>query len=163
MKKTLKRILCSALSVLTVSTLALERGLSNADAEYIGTTTTASASFKNVTGQFDTSKLRESYLNNSVMESEDTAPKYETRTVIVTLSGEHMVEAANGENLGEYSATFAGNYSKAKIADEQDAFLRALSKKNIPYTLEGRYNNVLNGVAIEVNTEYVSEIKRCRG
>ena len=163
MKKTLKRILCSALSVLTVSTLALERGLSNADAEYIGTTTTASASFKNVTGQFDTSKLRESYLNNSVMESEDTAPKYETRTVIVTLSGEHMVEAANGENLGEYSATFAGNYSKAKIADEQDAFLRALSKKNIPYTLEGRYNNVLNGVAIEVNTEYVSEIKKMSG
>ena len=162
MKKTLKRILCSTLSVLMFSTLALEHALSSADAEYLGTTT-ATASFKNVTGQYDTTKLRESYLNTSVMETEDTAPRYETRTVIVTLSGDNLVESTDGESVGEYLNTFAGNRTKANIAKEQDAFLRALSKTNIPYSLEERYNSVLNGVAIEVNTKYVSEIKKMDG
>ena len=163
MKKTLKRILCSALSVLMVSTLVLERSLSNADAGYVGSSTTATASFKNVTGQYDTSKLRESYLNGAVMESENTTPRYETRTVIVTLSGDNMVEAADGESLSTYAETFAGGHTKAGITNEQDAFLRALSRMNIPYTLEGRYNNVLNGVAIEINTQHVSEIKKMSG
>ena len=162
MKKTLKRILCCSLSALTVSTLALERKLAGADAENLGATT-ATASFKNVTGQYDTSALRESYLNKSVLQSEDSAPKYETRTVIVTLSGDNMVEKADGESVKDYLSTFAGNHAKAKIADEQNAFLRALSKKGISYTLEGRYNNVVNGVAIEVDTKYVSEIKKMSG
>ena len=162
MKKTLKRILCCSLSALTVSTLALERKLAGADTENLGATT-ATASFKNVTGQYDTSALRESYLNKSVMQSEDSAPKYETRTVIVTLSGDNMVEKADGESVKDYLSTFAGNNAKANIADEQNAFLRALSKKGISYTLEGRYNNVVNGVAIEVDTKYVSEIKKMSG
>ena len=163
MRKTLKRILCGALSLVTVSTLVLEHKLSNADAEYNGSTTTATASFKNVTGQYDTSSLRESYLNSSVTQAESAAPKYETRTVIVTLSGKNAVESADGEDVSEYLSTWAGNRTKARLADEQDAFLRALSKKGISYTLEGRYNNVLNGVAIEVNTKYVSEIKKMSG
>ncbi|MBQ7949219.1 MAG: leucine-rich repeat protein [Clostridia bacterium] len=163
MKKSLKRILCGALSLLTVSSLVLERSLSGANAEHPETTATADVSFKNVTGQFDTSKLMESYLNTSVMKSEDVSPTYETRTVIVTLSGKNVVDSANGESVSSYLSTWAGQRTKAAIADEQDAFLRALSKKGISYTLEGRYNNVLNGVAIDVNTEYVSEIKKMSG
>ena len=134
MRKTLKRILCGALSLVTVSTLVLERRLSNADAEYNGSTTTATASFKNVSGQYDTSSLRESYLNTSVSQAESSAPKYETRTVIVTLSGKNTVESADGEDVGEYLSTWAGKRTRARLADEQDAFLRGLSKKGISYT-----------------------------
>ena len=163
MKKSLKRILCGALSLLTVSSRVLERSLSGANAEHPETTASADVSFKNVTGKFDTSKLMEGYLNTSVMKSEDVSPTYETRTVIVTLSGKNVVDSANGESVASYLSTWDGQRTKTAIADEQDAFLRALSKKGISYTLEGRYNNVLNGVAIEVNTEYVSEIKKMQG
>ncbi|MBQ4053378.1 MAG: hypothetical protein IJD33_03465, partial [Clostridia bacterium] len=149
MKKSVKRILCGALSVMMISSLALERSLAGAGAENLGTTT-AKASFKNVTGQIDTSNLMESYLNSSVLKSENTAPTYETRTVVVTLSGKNVVDSADGENVNEYLSTWAGQRTKARLLDEQDAFLRALSRKGISYTLEGRYNNVLNGVAIEV-------------
>ena len=126
MKKSIKRILCGALSLVMVSSLVLEHNLSNADADYYGSVTTADATFKNVTGQFDTSKLMESYFNTSVMESEQSTPKYETRTVVVTLSGENVVDAADGEDVGEYLSTLAGQRTTAKLTDEQDVFLKAL-------------------------------------
>ncbi len=163
MKRTAKRILCGALSLMMVTSLALEYGISNADASYAGATTTAKASFENVTGQFDTTKLMESYFNSSVMKSEDVAPTYETRTVVVTLKGENLVESADGENVTDYIDSWEGQRATDSIASEQSAFLRALTKKGIPYTLERTYNTVLNGVAIEIDTEYVSEIKKMSG
>ena len=163
MKKSLKRILCGALSLMTVSTIALERSLAGADGKNNDVMTSTAVSLKNVTGQFDTSELMQSYLNTSVMQSEDTAPKYETRSVIVTLSGKNIVERANGESVPDYLATWGGNLAVSDIADEQDSFLSALSRKGISYTLERRYSNVLNGVAIEIDTKYVSDIKKMKG
>ena len=163
MKKSLKRILCGALSLMTVSTIVLERSLAGADTKNNDTMASAEVSLKDVTGQFDTSKLMQSYLNTSVMQSEETAPKYETRSVIVTLSGKNMVDRAKGESVPDYLATWQGNLAVSDIASEQDAFLSALSKKGISYTLERRYSNVLNGVAIEIDTKYVSDIKKMKG
>ena len=158
MKKSVKRILCGALSLLTVSSIVLERSLALADVKKNDTTTaSAEVSLKNVTGQFDTSKLMQSYLNTSVMQSEDVAPTYETRSVLVRLSGKNIVDRAKGENVLSYLSTWDGNRAMASITEEQDAFLRALDKKGIPYTLERRYNNVLNGVAIERAVLYTAE------
>ena len=164
MKKSVKRILCGALSLMTVSSIVLERSLALADGKKPESTpASAEVSLKNVTGQFDTSALMQSYLNTSVMQSEDTAPKYETRSVLVRLSGKNIIDRAKGENVLTYLSTWDGNRAMASIAEEQDAFLRALDKKGIPYTLERRYSNVLNGVAIEINTQYVSDIKKMKG
>ena len=163
MRKTLKRILCGVLSLVSVSSIVLERALAYADGKNSTTMTSAEVSLKNVTGQYDTSALRQSYLNNSVIKSEDTAPKYETRSVIVTLSGKNIVDRAKGENVLEYLSTWGGNLASTEIANEQDAFLSALKKKGISYKLERRYNNVLNGVAIEIDTKYVSDIKKMKG
>ena len=59
MTKTGKRILCGALALGMTSSLVLERALAQT-ATPTGITTTAKATFKDVTGRFDTSNLRES-------------------------------------------------------------------------------------------------------
>ena len=61
MKRITRRIACGALSLMMLSSLALERNVrldaENGVATGAGATQTASASFKNVTGQYDTSKI----------------------------------------------------------------------------------------------------------
>ena len=162
MTKTGKRILCGALALGMTSSLVLERALAQT-ATPTGITTTAKATFKDITGRFDTSNLRESYMSDSVFKSEDVAPTYETRTVIVTLTGKTLVESANGGNVTEYLSSYQGEKAAEKISIEQDRFLTALTQENIDYELVRSYNTVLNGVAIEVDTEYVSYIKGMSG
>ncbi len=166
MKKSVKRILCGALSLAMCSTLAMESVLRlHAETATLpsGTAATADTSFKNVTGKYDTSKIREENFNSSVLKSEIAKPVYETRTVMVTLSGENMVERAEDMQVGEYLDSWSGEVAKADVEEEQQNFLRALSKRGIPYKLERSYKNVLNAVAIELDTKYVSEIKKMQG
>ena len=167
MKKRTKRILCGALSAMMLSTFAIEGALrwKDADGAVLGTTAagvTDDVTFKNVTGQYDTSKIREENFNSSVIKNEDVAPKYETRTVMVTLDGKPLIKRAEGD-VTEYIDSWSGDLAAADIADEQDAFLKKLKKTGIPYSLEHRYNTVLNAVAIEIDTKYVSDIKKMSG
>lgn len=161
MKKSVKRIVCSALSLLCASTLVLERTVRfHADGKTQDTTLLADASFKNVTGEFDTAALMESYFNSSVKESAE--PTYETRTVMITLSKEHLVDRAEGD-VSSYLTSWSGDRAKAEIESEQKAFLKALSATGISYKLERTYNTVINAVAVEVNTKHVSTIKKMKG
>ena len=162
MKKSVKRVLCGVLACSLSCTLAAEHVLRLFANGSAGTTTALSASFENVTGQFDTSALREQNFNSQVLKAEST-PTYETRTVIVTLSGENAIEAAGGESVSSYLRTFSGRKTVSDIQDEQNAFLRKLTKKGIAYKLERRYDTVVNAVAIEVNTKHVSAIKEMAG
>ena len=165
MKKITKRILCGALSLMMVSTLAVEGALRlKADQTYSATSTMlANASFKNVTGQFDTSKIMQDNFNDSVKETENLAPKYETRSVMITLDGDSLIERANGEEVTQYLDSWAGEVATAEIKSEQAAFLKALSKTGISFKHTRSYNTVLNGVAVEVNTQHVSAIKKMKG
>ncbi len=164
MKKTAKRILCSALALAMCSVLVLESTL-RMDAEPLTSSqaSSASASFTDVTGKYDTSKLKESYFNDSVLETKDTAPKYETRTVMITLDGEPLADRAKGMDVSAYLGTWAGEMAKSDINTEQTTFLKALDTKGIPYTLNRRFDTVVNAVAVEVNTKYVSTIKKMKG
>ncbi len=166
MKKITKRILCGALSLAMCSTLAVESSLRLfADGGSVSpstATTTATAPFTNVSGQFDTSALRESMFNDTVLEAEESTATYETRTVIVTLSGAPLADRTDGEVKG-YLETWSGDRAVAQLNKEQEDFLQALSRTGIPYSHKYSYNAVLNGVAIEVNTQYVSEIKKMKG
>ena len=167
MKKSFKRFACAALSLMMASTLAVEYGLKLAKDDTLAsaatTTTNSDAKLKNVTGKFDTSKIVEENFNDSVLRTEDLAPKYETRTVMVTLSGKPLADLADGEPVDEYVQSFAGEMAAIDLANEQSAFLRALSKKGIPYMLERNYDTVINAVAIEVDTKYVKDIKEMSG
>ncbi len=163
----MKRILCGALSLAMCSTLAIESTLrifSDGDA---GSTTVVTASaqekFKNVTGTYDTSTLQQSYFNDSVLKSEETTPVYETRTVIVTLASDPIIDRVEDTSVSEYINTWAGERAKSEISKEQTAFLQALKKKGISYELDRTYDTVLNGVAIKINTKYVAAIKEMKG
>ncbi len=113
----------------------------------------------NVTGDMDLSELMRQYLSSSVMSSSQTK-KYETRTVIVSLSGEGLVELAGDASVSDYTATPEGAQKKAEIYASQDALLASLDGAGIEYELEYRYAAIDNAVAIEVNTRYVSDIRK---
>ncbi len=164
MKKTVKRILCGALALSMTSSLILERAISLAETGATpGVTTTADVKFKNVTGKYNTEELRQDNFSDSVLNAGEVAPKYEVRNVIVTLEGKNVVEAAKGESVLEYLASNKGKRIQEGIAAEQDRFLSSLSDRGIEYTLVRSYNTVLNGVAIEIDTQYVSLIKEMSG
>ncbi len=167
MKKSVKRILCSALSLAMCSTLAVEGVLRlNADSKkFVSSMTTAVAdtSFENVTGKYDTSKIREENFNDSVLKAEDVAPVYETRTVMVTLSNDSLIEKAGNMEVGDYLTTFSGERARSELATQQKDFLKALSKKGISYELKDSYDVLLNAVAVELDTKYVSAIKEMKG
>ncbi len=165
-------MLCGTLSLLCVSTLGLESVLrAGAYAEVSdgkNATSTAlksgdSLAFENVSGQYDTSALRQEYFNDEVQENQTAT--YERRTVIVSLDGDCMLDGANknGKTYAEYADGFTGSVQAGKIRDAQDAFLSELKKAGISYELEHRYDTVLNGVAIEVNTKHVSAMKKMSG
>ena len=163
MKKSVKRILCSVLSLAMVSTLVVENILRPYADQNAGTVTNASVSFKDVTGTADTSALRAQNFNSQVLETEQLAPKYETRTVMVTLKGDCLAQAADGVSAAEYAKTFSGEKTLSDIRKEQNAFLKKLKATGISFKEERRYTTLLNAVAIEVNTEYVSRIKEIAG
>ena len=164
MKKTTKRIVCSVLSLMMASSLAVEYSLrTNAESLKNATVSGKNVTFENVTGQFNTDALRESNFNSSVFKSEEKAPVYETRTVIVTLDGKTTAEEAKDLSVPSFVKSWAGQRVQEQIESEQDAFLRKLKKAGVSYKLERRYDTVLNGVAIEVNTKFVSQIKQMDG
>lgn len=146
------------------STLVAEQALAIGMAED-GVTVSTAVAFKDVTGQFDTSALRTENMNSSVLQSEGQTASYETRTVILSLKGDNLIEKATKENetVVNYSNSFQGRVAAEKIRSEQDEVLSAISQKGISYTLERRYNTVLNGVAIEVHTSHVSTLKKIAG
>ncbi|MBQ9713972.1 MAG: leucine-rich repeat protein [Clostridia bacterium] len=167
MKKSVKRIACAVLSMMLASTLVAEYGFrlakDDAWASAATTATDSGAKLKNVTGQFDTSKIIEENFNDSVLRAEDVAPTYETRTVMVTLSGKPLVDRAGKDSVSDYLQSFSAEMSAIDLANEQNEFLRALTQKGIPYKLKREYDTVINAVAIEVDTKYVSDIKEMSG
>ena len=162
MRRTTKRILCGALSCIMASALITENVLSSAEIAN-RVLANATVSYKDVTGTMDTSALRENYFNTQIQETDGVGKQYETRTVVVTLSGENLVEKANGEDVSAYLQTWEGKMASSEITSKQNAFLRALERKGIPYKKVRNYDAVLNGVAVELNTQYVSEIKAMQG
>ncbi len=161
MKKTLKRILCGALALTMTSSLVLERALRMNAESTLESGRTANVALKNVTGQFDTSALREENFNAQVLES--SAPVYETRTVMITLSSAPLIERADGDSVSSYAGSFAGGVAASSIRKEQDAFLSKLSKAGVSYELEGRYDTLINAVALRMNTKHVSSVKNMQG
>ncbi len=170
MNKKWKKLICGLLSVGLASTLIVEQVLRTSASEGVlselltdtTATETTGVAFKDVTGSVNTSALRESQLNSSVLENTDTKPTYETRTVMVTLAGDSLTEASDMK-VNDYLDTFTGQNTLSSIYQEQNAFLKQLSKAGISYKEEDRYNTLLNAVAIEVNTKYVSQIKQMKG
>ena len=134
MKKSVKCFLTGALSLMLASTLVAEQVL-RAGATENGLTVSTSASFKDVTGEYDTSALRAKNLNKQVLNAGDVAPTYETRTVIISLKEDNLIDFAEKEkqDVTSYIDSFSGQRASAKIREQQDAFLSKISQKGISY------------------------------
>ena len=144
-----------------VSTLAIEHTLRMFADENGQLAAGADVTLTDVTGKYDTSKIMQENFNSNVLEN--IQPTYETRTVMVQLEGDTVIDRADGEAVTQYLNSWAGDRAVADIGAEQTSFLKALSKTGIPYSVERAYNTVFNGLAIEVNTKYVSTIKKMDG
>lgn len=100
--------------------------------------------------------------------NDDYSNKTETKNVtgehyvVVTLEGSDLISASSGD-LNDYLATASAARKKAKIAEEQSAFLASLDKSAIPYTLKYSYSTVINAVAIKVDVKYLDAISRISG
>ena len=163
MKKTMKRILSLTLAALSLGSFSLGQVLySDAESTALGTQTRA-VSFTNVTGQMDASHIVKENFNSSVLQAEKSDAKYETRTVIVSLSRSSLLYSAAGENVSDYLDTWAGQRAKESISKQQSAFLSELTKQGVSYKLKNTYDAIDNAVAIEINTKYVSQIKKMDG
>ena len=124
--------------------------------------TSEGVNFTDITGQIDTSSIVESNFNSTVQQS--PVATYETRTVIISLDGNSLIDDANGEySVAEYLNTPLGRQSLKRINNEQTKFLNSLSLRGIKYTLKHTYSSVLNAVAIEIDTSNVLQIKGMGG
>lgn len=172
MTKKFKRIVCASLALMMASSLAAEgvirtNAMSGEAVQNVAAMATdGSVRFKNVTGQFDTSKIVTENFNSSVLENKnvDTVTEnYAEHTVIVSLKGDGLLSAAGNADVDSYLLTKDGEATVKNIKARQDAFLSALSAKNVRYSVVDRYNTVDNAVAIRINTRYVSMIKQMSG
>lgn len=118
--------------------------------------------FTDVTGEVDLSGITMSNLSQSVLSGTVTS-SYSTHTVIVALSGKNLVEEADGKDVSEYALTKEGQRKTKALEKAQDKFLSKLTEAGVAYELKNRYTVVANAVAIEINTKYVSAIKKMSG
>lgn len=160
MKKRTKGIACLCLTAtLSLALFAGQMAAIYADESAKSVSGKSNVAFKDVTGEVDLSGIQQQNFNSSVMEAQPSAG-YETRTVIVSLKGSSIAELSADETAAEYLSTSAGSRAAREIEKSQTEFLRQLTEKGIKYTVKNTYSTVDNAVAIEINTKYVSEIKK---
>lgn len=117
--------------------------------------------FTDVTGKVDLTKVALQNLSPNVLENVAAKTvKDETRTVIVTLKDENILDSLpEGKSVAQYLSSYQGDKALRGIKASQNNFLNTLSSLGVDYKTVYQYTNVTNAVAIEVNTKYLSKIK----
>ena len=162
-----RRATCVGLTAIMATTFVAGQVLAFADNESSasGTASAAGVSYENVTGKIDLTDIKLANMNPAVVQENDStsADIPETCTVIVSLDGKSLSERAGGELVSEYITTDAGKDAVRAIESEQASFLASLKKAAISYELVGSYNAVMNGVALNVRTAQLTQIKALGG
>ena len=165
LRKKIKRGAISCLALTMSATLFAGTALmdfSFGSSQPVLADTSENVKFTDITGQVDTSAIVEQNFNSTVKKSGDA--NYETRTVIISLDGNSLIDDASGtSSVSEYINSPLGRQSLKRINREQTAFLNSLSLRGIKYTLKHTYSSVINAVAIEIDTSNVSQIKKMGG
>ena len=106
-----------------------------------------------------TSLISDQYLKKT----EDYTDLKGKQWVIVTLDGECLTDKYVSGDINEFLDSFAGSVAVNEIEKEQRNFLFNLTANNIPYELKYSYNTVTNGVAINVDVKYLTDIAKIDG
>ncbi len=131
------------------------------------TETVRNIGFTDLTGSLDLSDIALSQLSDKTVdngadieERNITGAGNKTQTVIVSFNTPSLVEAKGDDmEVAEYLSTNAGKSALKNIEDAQNSFLSKLKASGTSYKLVDRYNTVMSGVAIEINTAQLSKIK----
>ena len=162
-----RRATCVGLTAVMATTFVAGQVLAFADngSSASGTASASGVSYENVTGKIDLTDIKLANMNPAVVQENDStsADIPETCTVIVSLDGKSLSERAGGELVSEYITTDAGKDAVRAIESEQASFLASLKKAAISYELVGSYNAVMNGVALNVRTAQLTQIKALGG
>lgn len=162
-----RRSACVGLTAVMATTFIAGQALAFADNNKNSVSASSGVSFENVTGKIDLTEIKLDNMNKSVVMENDTSISAEDMpeycTVIVSLDGQTLTERAGGEKVSDYITTDAGKNAVREIESEQNSFLSSLKKAKISYELVGTYNAVLNGVALEVKTSELKQIKAMGG
>ena len=127
-----------------------------------GSTNAAAGTLEEVTDlkKADTTSLiSDKYLKKT----EDYTDLKGKQWVIVTLEGDCLADKYYSGDINEFMDSFAGSVAANEIEKEQRNFLFNLSANNIPYELKYSYNTVTNGVAINVDVKYLTDIAKIDG
>ncbi len=115
-------------------------------------------SFKEVTNVVNLSNVKLENLSEYVRANVDM-DRYEERAVIVNLKEDSLVESADGRDVSGYISSAEGQRQKRIIESQQRQFLEDLDTTGIEYDVITGYDTVLNGIALNINTAYVSVLK----
>ncbi len=168
MKFKLRRLACAGLTAVMAVSFTAGNVLALANSKESGGTaasgTLDAVSFEDVTGQLDVSSIVLQNLSAQVLENAGYTVKNDTRTVIVTLDGDSVIESMpEGESASEYITSYSGSKALKRVNGEQTNFLNSLSSLGVEYEVIYQYSAVTNAIALEVNTEYLSTIKSIAG
>ncbi len=120
-----------------------------------------SAGLTDVTGQYDTSALRNQYLSSDAVSSNPTDMNTE-RWVVVELADDSISDAyANSigyATLADYSNSASAQSRREKLERKQENFLRDLKASGISYEYKYSYTALINGVAIKLKYKDISSV-----
>lgn len=120
-----------------------------------------STGLTDVTGQYDTSALRNQYLNSDAVSLNPTDMNAE-RWVVVELADDSISDAyaksIGYATLADYANTTSAQSKREKLERKQENFLRDLKASGISYEYKYSYTALINGVAIKVKYKDISSI-----
>ncbi len=110
-------------------------------------------SIKEVTEQYASLAYDTDKFGTNVSTLSDVAKKEKYITLIADLPVATISDAAGDDTVHGIVGSARYNDTAKKIKTQQNKLLRALKKAGISYTVEARYNTVLSGVAVEIETK----------
>ncbi|MBP5194034.1 MAG: S8 family serine peptidase, partial [Clostridia bacterium] len=157
-----RKILCSALFAVFALSIFAGHATSLAAGGGENVAKVFLASFEDVTGTVDGSRVSKANFSDSVLSG--NFRKSETRTVIVSLEGENVISAANkGQTASEYLATASGRKTASAITAKQNTFYKRLNAKGVKYEKITAYSVLDNAVAIKIDTADIAAVKSIPG
>ena len=167
MKKRNKNIATAALSVvmagaMTVSVVVGNVPAKSGAAEYAPA---VSSQVKDVTGQYDTSRLDGENFNTDVVKKDNSAAEAKGEIgVIVNLGGNGLYDVYDGAcDFSDFVIRSEAQKYAGTLDAMQKKFLSALDRSGIPYTYKYSYKTINNAVSLRIDASDYKKVEALPG
>ena len=128
--------------------------------------TAAPSGLTDVTGKYDTTALKQEYLNKDVV-SVNPVDRDREYWFIVDLGGESLLESYNKTDgypaFASYLASQEGRTRQSEITYAQRKVLSALDRKGISYEKKYAYTELMSGLALKLKLKDVAAVEKIEG